>query len=170
MKANEVFEEGFRRANDLVHRATEGLAEDDLAFRPEPGANSIAWLVWHLTRIQDSHVSEIAGEPELWQDRSWVRRTGIDRDSATKGQDDGPAEVGAVRPSSPDGLLAYHDAVMARSFATLGRLTDADLDAVIDASYTLPVVVGVRLVSVLSDNLQHAGQALFLRGVIDRTR
>jgi hypothetical protein len=169
MRANDILAEGFRRIHELVHRATEGLDHAGLVHRVEPGANSIAWLVWHLARIQDSHLSEVAGLAELWDDRAWAARTGIDREPGTKGQEDGPDEVGAVRPPGPDGLLAYFDEVMRRSFACIESLTDADLDRVIDEAYDPPVVVGVRLVSVLSDNLQHAGQALYVRGIIDRT-
>jgi hypothetical protein len=38
---------------------------------------------------------------------------------------------------------------------------------VVDASWDPPVTLGVRLVSVISDDLQHAGQAAYLRGMIE---
>jgi hypothetical protein len=38
----------------------------------------------------------------------------------------------------------------------------------VDDYWDPPVTLGVRLVSVISDDLQHAGQAAFIRGVIDR--
>lgn len=170
MQSSEVLIEAYRRVNQLVHQATQGLDAEILSFRLEPGANSVAWLVWHLSRIQDHHVSDIVGRPEAWSDRSWVERTGIDRDPLTRGQGDGPAEVASVRPPGPDGLLAYHDAVMERTFRCIAELKDSDLERIIDTSYNPPVSVGVRLVSVLSDNLQHAGQALYVRGVVERMR
>jgi hypothetical protein len=37
---------------------------------------------------------------------------------------------------------------------------------VVDEAYDPPVTLGVRLVSVLSDDLQHVGQAAYARGLI----
>jgi hypothetical protein len=169
MRANEFLLEAYGRIRPLVHRAADGLTAEQLCHQIEPAANTIAWLVWHLSRIQDQHLSELAGSPELWSDRRWVQTTGIDRDPITRGQGDGPAEVAAMRPPGPCGLLEYHDAVSARTAEYLTTLTDAELSRIVDRSYTPTVSAGVRLASVLSDNLQHAGQALYLRGVIDRT-
>jgi len=164
MNAGGLLVEGFSRINQLVHQATEGVGMDGLLYRPEPGANSIAWLVWHLTRIQDDHISHLQGVVEKWP--NWMEDTGIDVEGL--GQGDGPEEVAALRPVSVDALVRYHDAVHVSSLAYLASVTEADLDAVIDRSYTPPVTRGVRLVSVMSDNLQHAGQARFLRGIADR--
>lgn len=168
MDTGQVLEEAYRRINQLVHQATDGLDQGGLRYRPEPGANSIAWLVWHLTRIQDDHLAALGGAAQLWEDRSWVKVTGVDRPVKALGQGDGPDDVAAIQPSSSDGLLKYHDAVMQRSFAYVKDLTPVLLDEIIDRSYDPPVTRGVRLVSVLSDNIQHAGQARYLRGIVDR--
>ena len=48
-------------------------------------------------------------------------------------------------------------------------LTDRDLDRVVDERWDPPVTLGVRLVSVISDDLQHAGQAALIRGIFDRS-
>ena len=168
MLSSQLLEESYRRINELVHQAADGLGTDGLAYRPEPGANSIAWLVWHLSRIQDDHIANSGGFDQLWSDRTWARTTGIDRPTEALGQGDGPEDVAAIRPSDGTGLLSYHDSVMDRSLKYVAGLTVEDLDEVIDRSYQPPVTRGVRLVSVLSDNLQHAGQARYLRGMVDR--
>jgi uncharacterized damage-inducible protein DinB len=168
MDTGQALEEAYRRINELVHQATDGLGHGGLVYRPEPGANSIAWLVWHLTRIQDDHLAALAGVSQLWEDRSWVTVTGIDPPVEAAGQGDGPDDVAAIQPGSSEGLLKYHDAVMRRSVAYVRDLTPGLLDEIIDRSYDPPVTRGVRLVSVLSDNIQHAGQARYLRGIVDR--
>ena len=168
MDAAQVLEEAYRRIRELVHQAADGIGPDSLTYRPEPGANSIAWLIWHLTRIQDDHLASLAGVPQLWEDREWATTTGVDRPADALGQGDGPAEVAAIRPNSPEGLVRYHDAVMARSLEYVAGLTRRDLDEIVDRSYDPPVTRGVRLVSVLSDNIQHAGQARYVRGIVDR--
>ncbi len=161
--------EAYGRIPELVHMATEGLDVDGLTYRPEPGANSIAWLVWHLTRIQDDHVSEIAGAPQVWADPVWAERTGIDRGISETGYGDGPEDVASAVPTSAEALLSYHDAVIECTKQYLATAGESELDRIIDRSYDPPVSVGVRLVSVISDSLQHAGQARYLRGIIERT-
>ena len=168
MLTNEILTEAYERINQLVHQAADGTDASALSYRPEPGSNSIGWLVWHLTRIQDDHISHIADTLQVWADRSWVGRTGIDRGPADLGQGDEPEDVAAIQPDSPDGLLSYHDEVMSRTFRYLATVDEDELNRVVDTSYTPPVTAGVRLVSVLSDNLQHAGQARYLRGMADR--
>src|SRR5690606_964471 len=77
-------------------------------------------------------------------------------------------QVGTLRPDGPEILLGYFDAVHERTLAYLERVTSEELARVIDRSWDPPVTVGVRLVSVLCDDLQHAGQARYLRGIVDR--
>jgi hypothetical protein len=170
MQTADILVEAYERIRQLVHIAAEGLGEADLAYRPEPGANSIAWLVWHLTRIQDDHVSEIAGRDQVWVSGVWAAALGMEPDPDRLGQGDGPDDVAAIRPGDASALLGYHAEVMDRTVAYLGTVDDTELSRIIDRSYDPPVSVGVRLVSVLSDNIQHAGQARYLRGIVDRLR
>ena len=92
----------------------------------------------------------------------------MDADASRLGQGDGPAEVGSLRPTDPSTLLGYHDEVADRSVSYVTRVDAHELGRIIDHDYTPPVSVGVRLVSILNDNLQHAGQARYLRGIIER--
>jgi hypothetical protein len=56
--------------------------------------------------------------------------------------------------------------VHARTAGFLRGLTDNDLDRVVDENWDPPVTLGVRLVSVLDDDLQHVGQAAYVRGFL----
>ena len=58
--------DSFDRIRGLVADLTDGLTEEVATYRPDPEANSIAWLVWHLTRIQDDHVAALAGVDQAW--------------------------------------------------------------------------------------------------------
>jgi hypothetical protein len=128
----------------------------------------MAWLVWHLTRVQDDHVAGAAGIPQVWTAQGWVDRFALPFDSSDMGYGMDPAEVGLVEVPSCDLLLGYHDAVWARTLEYVHGLTDADLDRIVDEAWDPPVTLGVRLVSVINDDLQHAGQAAFVRGVVTR--
>jgi hypothetical protein len=167
MNTGEVFLEAFGRISQLVRQSVEGAEAKGLSYRPEPGANSIAWLAWHLTRIQDDHVSEIAGIEQAWIAEGWHDRFGMEADPHNTGYGHGPDQVAAI-PADPELLLPHHEAVAGRTATYLVKVDDAELDRIIDRSYDPPVSVGVRLVSVISDNLQHAGQARYLRGIVDR--
>ncbi|HUO45587.1 MAG TPA: DinB family protein [Acidimicrobiia bacterium] len=168
METREVLAEAFGRIRQLVEQSATGLDGDALAFRPEADANSIAWLAWHLTRIQDHHVSEIADRPQCWIEDMWYQMFEMAPDPSRTGNGDTSAQVAALRPLGPEHLLGYQEAVFRRTLEYLSGVEAEELDRVIDRSYDPPVTVGVRLVSVLSDNLQHAGQARYVRGIIDR--
>ena len=168
MESSEILVDAYTRIQELVHRSADGLTREQLAYRPEEGSNSIAWLIWHLTRVQDGHLADVTWLEEAWIAEGWADRFGMSPDASNNGQGDGPAEVAALRPDGPELLLGYHDAVVDRTRAYLRRVDAAELDRIVDRSYDPPVSAGVRLVSVISDNTQHAGQARYLRGMIER--
>jgi uncharacterized damage-inducible protein DinB len=164
----ELLVDGFSRIHGLVHRIVDGLDEAQLTARLDPDANSIAWLVWHLTRVQDDHVADLAGTEQVWTKDGWAERFGLPFEDGAIGYGQSSDEVGQVRGVPAELLAGYHDAVHAASVRYVQGLTDADLDRVVDTRWDPPVTAAVRLVSVLSDDLQHAGQAAFVRGVLDR--
>lgn len=166
MDAREVLVEAYDRLPDLVRSAVAGLTPDELRWAPAPGANPIGWLVWHLTRIQDDHVAEVMGEEQVWVRDGWARRFGLDPGTTETGYGHRAADVARVRPESAEALIGYHDAVAARTRGFLLGLSERDLDRVVDESWDPPVTLGVRLVSVLNDDDQHAGQAAYVRGLL----
>ena len=166
MNVSELMTDALGRIPDLVHGAVDGLSDDDLAWRPDPEANSIAWLVWHLTRIEDDHVAGVARTTQAWED-GWADRFGLPLPVGDHGYGHSPAQVGQVRAGA-DLLAGYYDAVSARTAAYLAGLEPDDLDLVVDEQWDPPVTLGVRLVSVVNEVNQHVGQAAYLRGLLDR--
>jgi uncharacterized damage-inducible protein DinB len=164
----DVLADAFGRVRDVVHAAVEGLSPEELAYRVDPDANSIAWLVWHLARVQDDHIAEVADTGQVWTDGGWVDRFGLPFDPSDIGYGHTTDEVGDVRAVTAELLTDYYDAVYERTMKYVVGLTDADLPRVVDEGWVPPVTLGVRLVSVISDGLQHAGQAAFVRGVLSR--
>ena len=156
----------FGRTPPIASAAVEGLRADQLAWAPEPGANSIGWLVWHLTRVQDHHVSELLDDEQIWtSDDRWAKRCGLEPDPHNTGYGHTPAEVAAVCPADAAVLLDYLAAVDARTRVLLARCTPEDLDRIVDRRWDPPVTLGVRLVSIADDCLQHVGQAAYVRGL-----
>jgi uncharacterized damage-inducible protein DinB len=164
----ELLVDGFSRIHGIVHRVVDGLDEEQLTARLDRDANIIAWLVWHLTRVQDDHVADLAGTEQVWTKDGWAERFGLSFEPGTIGYGQSSEDVGQVRDISAEQLAGYYDAVHEASVRYVQGLADSDLDRVVDTRWDPPVTVAVRLVSVLSDDLQHAGQAAFVRGVLDR--
>ncbi|WP_432076913.1 mycothiol transferase [Streptomyces wuyuanensis] len=168
MNSAALLEDAFGRIRETVHEAVEGCTPDLLHARLDPGANTIAWLAWHLTRVQDDHVADAAGREQVWLSQDWVGRFGLPFAPDATGYGHNRAQVAKVRVDSPDLLLGYHDAVHEETVAYVRGLTNAALGRIVDESWSPPVTLGVRLVSVISDGLQHAGQAAFVRGALER--
>lgn len=167
MDAHDVLLDAFDRVRDDVHGAVSGLDESALTFRADTDANTIAWLVWHLTRIQDDHVSDVASVEQAWTTGGWARRFDLPFDTAATGYGHNNSDVAAVRAGA-DLLLGYFDAVHEQTTKYVGGLHDPELDRIVDKRWDPPVSLGVRLVSVVNDCMQHAGQAAFIRGLTER--
>ncbi|MFG3138768.1 DUF664 domain-containing protein [Streptomyces sp. NPDC048211] len=168
MNVADILTDGYTRIRETVHAAVEGLEPDDLNARLDDGANSIAWLVWHLTRVQDDHLADAAGSEQVWFTEDWATRFDLPVAKGATGYGHSSKQVGTVRVDSADLLLGYHDAVYERSAGFIRGLDGKALDRIVDEAWSPPVTLGVRLVSVLSDDLQHAGQAAFVRGCLER--
>ena len=156
----------YDRIPPLARAAVEGVELDRLTELPVPGANTIAWLVWHLSRVQDAHVAEILDTDQLWVGGTWARQFGLDPDPSNTGYGHSAEEVRTIRPERAEVLLEYLDAVDGRTREMLHDLTPPDLDRIVDRRWDPPVTLGVRLVSIADDCLQHAGQAAYVRGLL----
>ena len=167
MDVSELMTDALGRVRELVHAAVEGLSDDQLAWRPDPEANSIAWLVWHLSRIEDDHVADVAGTTQVWVEDGWADRFGLPLPVDDHGYGHSPEQVGEVHAGA-DLLTGYYDSVSARTAAYLTGVGPDDLDVVVDERWDPPVTLGVRLVSVVNEVNQHVGQASYVRGLIER--
>ncbi|GLY94326.1 DUF664 domain-containing protein [Actinoplanes sp. NBRC 103695] len=166
MQGTKVLIEAFGRLPELVAGAVEGLSPEQLRQAPAAGANTIGWLVWHLTRVQDNHVTELIGGEEVYASGGWAVLFGLPADSTDTGYGHTPEQVAAVAPETSQALLNYYAAVHERTLDYLRGLSDDDLDRVVDKNWDPPVTLAVRLVSVYDDDAQHAGQAAYVRGLL----
>jgi uncharacterized damage-inducible protein DinB len=166
VNVSDLLVESYDRLPELVRSAVDGLTPVQLVWAPAPGANTIGWLVWHLTRIQDDHIADILGQDQVWVAGGWAGRFGLDADPSNTGYGHSAEDVASVRPESAQALVEYYDAVAARTREMLTGVTESDLDRIVDESWQPPVTLGVRLVSVVNDDLQHVGQAAYLRGLL----
>jgi hypothetical protein len=158
--------DAFGRIPEMVHDVVDGLTPGQLAARLDNKANSIAWLVWHVSRIEDDHLAELAGRPQVWTTGGWAKRWHLPFNTADTGYGHTAREVAAVT-GDPKLLLGYFDAVHDMTVQFIRTVTAADLDRVIDADWDPPVTMGVRLISVAGHNFEQAAQAAFIRGLLE---
>jgi len=164
MRSVDVLADAFSRVQQTVHEAVRGLTSRQLATRLDRDANSIAWLIWHLARVQDDHLADAFGVPQVWLEygKRFELPFGLDE----TGYGHSSERVAQVTVASGDLLTGYHDAVHEQTLRLISGLTDADLARVVDEAWDPPVTLGVRLVSGFDDCMQHAGQAAFIKGVL----
>ena len=156
----------YGRIPHLAHDVVEGVELTKLLEPPASGANPIAWLIWHTARVQDHYFSEQIDADQIWVQDDWAGRFGLDADPSNNGYGHSAEQVAAVRPAQAAALIEYLEVVDRRARTYLQALTPTDLDRVIDESWDPPVTLGVRLVSIADDGLQHLGQAAYVRGLV----
>jgi hypothetical protein len=167
MDVADLLSDAVSRVSEQVPTVVGGLGEDDLAWRPDDGANSIAWLVWHLTRMADEYIADYAGTPTRWLAGGWYDRMALPLPPESHGYGHTPAEVAQVRVSG-ENLAGYYADVEPLLRGYLVTLAPEDLDRVVDAEWDPPVTLGVRMISIVDDMVQHIGQAAYVRGMLGR--
>jgi hypothetical protein len=160
--ARDLLVDSFTRVRELVVELTDGLTEEAATYRPGPKANSISWLLWHLTRVQDDHVAALARVEQAWP--AWRERFGLPFSDWATGYGQSSEQVAAVRATG-DLLAGYHADVHALTLDYVGEITADELERVVDTRWDPPVTASARLVSVLGDAYQHLGQAAYVDGL-----
>jgi uncharacterized damage-inducible protein DinB len=150
-----------------VAATLEGIDDESLVRRPSGSGNSIAWLIWHLTRVEDAQVAGVAGLEQVWTSEEFFGRFGLPLPVRDTGYGHSSAQVDAVQ-ATPKLLLEYYGAVHRQTEEFLKSLRDEDFERIVDTHWDPPVTLGVRLVSTIADCLQHVGQAAYAKGLNPR--
>jgi hypothetical protein len=164
MKSNDLLVDAFVRIHETVSATLNGIDDGSLVRRPAGNGNSIAWLIWHLSRIEDAQVASAAGLEQVWTSQGFTGRFDLPLPEGDTGYGHSTGQVDAVR-AAPELLLAYYDAVHRQTVEFLRTLDDEDFDRIVDYRWDPPVTLGVRLVSTIADCLQHVGQAAYAKGL-----
>jgi hypothetical protein len=167
MDWQQILTDGYGRVLDIMNSVLDGLAIDDLNEQPKPDCNSIGWLCWHLTRVQDHHIAALMEEDQLWIKDKWHARFNRAAEPNDTGFHHKPEDVQAFKSPDAKTLLDYQSAVLERSKGYFSTLTPTDLDRELNEPWFQPLpTIGVRLVSVMADQLQHCGQIGYVRGLL----
>lgn len=141
----------------------EGLTEEQLFHQPTPDTNSIAWLIWHLSRWRDRISAAIAGEPQVWVSQGWHQKFGMPEERTGLG--DSLEQVAAFRVDRQllQGYVqAAHEALVSR----VAKFTPQQFEQEIEYSSGSSRPAWRALVSVVEDSAEHTGQMNYLRGMM----
>ena len=167
MEWQELLIDGYGRVLEALEKALKGMTQADLNQLPNPECNSMGWLAWHLTRVQDSHVADLMENKQLWLSERWHARFNRTPSAKDTGFGHSSEDVAAFKSPDIDIVLAYHRAVLERTKRYISSLSASDLDRELNEPWYQPLpTVGVRLISVMADNLQHVGQIAYVRGLL----
>ncbi|GAA2055569.1 mycothiol transferase [Williamsia deligens] len=162
---HDVLTDAFTRADDAVTSLTDGSSATRLTHRVDADANTIAWLIWHSSRILDDHVAGLTGEEQAWA--QWRDRFALPFDDWATGYGQSSEDVAAV-PGDGDLLAGYFHVALTGALDYIRRLDADEVERIVDENWDPPVTAGVRLVSVLNDITLHIGQAQFIAGIAER--
>ncbi len=166
MPATDVVRTTLERNWGMVDRALDGLDDAAWAAQPNDQSNSIAWLLWHMTRVVDVFVNtRFRSQPQLWVQDGWHAKCGMNDDPAFTGQGMSSGEVAAWEGPSREALLGYYEAVKANARGWLETVTEADLASPVTVPNSPePRPLSDMLGTLVFDNTVHGGQIAYLRG------
>jgi uncharacterized damage-inducible protein DinB len=149
---------------DELKQKLEGLSDAELRWQASVDTNTIAWLVWHMARVEDNWINGvIAGGENVWESGDWAKKTGI---TATgNGYSDTMDEVRALPDVAVSDLLDYYDAVRAAAFEVIDGMSEKDISNEFSRAgrtVTWAYILG----HVIVEEAQHLGQIALIRGII----
>ena len=166
MDARDVLSEAASRPATEAKALVNTLPEGALNAHAGGHTNSIAWLLWHAGRQMDAQLAQLNGEPQVWHGQRFDSRFNLGELGDTEGYGHTAEQARAVVVEDAALLVEYLGAATAALSKYIAGLSEADLDDVIDTSWTPHVTRGVRLVSMIDDAAQHVGQAAYAAGVL----
>ena len=156
----------LQRNWDMVVAALADLDEANLGARPNDQSNSVAWTLWHMTRVVDTFINvRFQGKPQLWVSARWFEKFGMSEDPDDRGVGWTAEQVAAWKPPSREVLVGYFDAVTTGAKSYIDGMTVADLERrIVAPPVAEPRSVATLLGQMVWDNVAHGGQIAYIRG------
>lgn len=169
MNVSDFVTDAMNTVRGSVVLTLDGLSPEQINQRPADESNPVGWIIWHMARMQDRGMSALTGAPQLWTSGGWHDRYGMPADPDDTGMGHDASQVSAFKAPDATTLISHYDAVLQITLDYLPNLKESDLDQIIETPPPA-ATVGARLLSVVNGNLQHVGQAGYVRGLIENRR
>ena len=150
----------------FVHRALRDACNgttEQIHYVPDFGSHSIAWCLWHTTRVEDMIINgRILGTDLIWNDQ-WATSIGLPVDGNGNGQSDEDAQN--VQIADLGRFIEYQDLVWKSTDNFLSNATDSDLDREVQTRNSTERVNESITLHMLGHFNGHRGEMNFLRGM-----
>jgi len=159
---------------EMIDLAIEDLTQEQIAQMPSSNSNSIAWTLWHMSRVFDSLISvHLLGTSQLWESEEWRDQFNIPSGLEDRGVGWSIDAVSDWTPPDKEVLIGYYEVVRKLMTDYIESLTEEEITRTVD----IPVVTqgnpGIDSRSVGSafgrriwDYVTHAGHISYIRGLI----
>lgn len=167
-----VLLDAFQLAHRNLRAAVLDLTPEQLVWRPQEGANSVAFYLWHVPRTTDFYINRrLRSEPELWSRDNWRARIPIEAEGqGTRGLGIGSGftdqQVGAMPALPPSQYLAYLDVVAAQVEAWLTTLAPEELLEEREREGFQKAQVLRVVLAALGHSHSHTGEIGYVKGLM----
>ena len=165
-----ILNDALSRPIEVFERIIDELTLEELHWAPEGADNTVTWLAWHTGREMDLQFAALQGAEDVWKRDGWVARFRLNLPEDSMGYGHTPAEVSAVKVTDKSLLVGYLRAVSEDARSYIASLEESALDEIVDRNWDPPVDRATRIVSIIDDASQHAGQADYVAGMIKNLR
>ena len=159
------------RVLDDVHselqQTLDGMDLEQLMWRPAPQSNSMAWIAWHIARLQDARAETLSGDEQLWISGGWHARFGLHPGPGNSGRGHSDDDVNAVRPESAECLGEYTSAAHAYLRRYIAELPDVEATTLVTGS-SGDSSVSALVFRAVHGGLAHVGQLMYVRGLVEK--
>jgi len=163
MEAKELILMSLEQSQGYLNKALDGLTQEEAAWSPNAGCNSIAFILWHITRVEDFFVNRvIRRENELYEAEGWREKLG------TPPKETGYQYTAEQLQTWPvpqlEVLRGYASSVIQKTLAFLKSVPYQKLSEVPHPDRS-PDSIGATLSHISTEIALHVGQIAYLRGV-----
>lgn len=157
----------FNESESALTKAVEGLTQEELIRQPQPGANHIAFILWHMVRVEDwffhymfQHV------PQLWESERFYDKMNLPEDPRITGFGYTAEQVSSFPYVQLRDLMAYSKAVRAETIHYLHNLDSTKFDEIVKSRLFGEVSIGHLISHLLVELAQHIGQIAYIREIV----
>ena len=163
MDVKELTAKSLNRSREYLNKSLDGLTQEEFAWRPKPDCNSIAFILWHVTRVEDHFINRLfQRQEEIYESDGWRQKLGTPGDSS--GYNYTVEQLQAWQAPKLEALKGYASAVRQKTLDFLEHITDAKL-AEVPRPERSPDTVAASLAHISNEIAQHTGQIAYLRGM-----
>ena len=163
MEAKELIVRSLEESQGFLNRVLDGLTQEEVAWTPKAHCNSIAFILWHLGRVEDIWINRvIRHEEEAYEAEGWQEKLGTP--AGESGARYTLEQLQAWPVPKLEIIRGYANSVREKTKAFLQSLTPEKLSEVANLGRSSDTI-GAILGHLITEIALHVGQVGYLRGL-----